>query len=77
MKGKVSVMSDSIDEFEVTWEVIEQLTNDELQELLWDEEELDLSLEQVAVMRQLIQIAGNLDAAWELVQKMEGGREAA
>lgn len=66
-----------MDDQEITWDVVQQLSDNELADLLKDEAGLELSLGQVAAIRQFIKIAGDLDSALELVSSVRELREAA
>lgn len=66
-----------MDDQEITWDVVQQLSDNELADLLKDEAGLELSQGQVAAIRQFIKIAGDLDSALELVSSVRELREAA
>jgi hypothetical protein len=66
-----------MDDQEITWDVVQQLNDDELSDLLKDEAGLELSLAQVSAIRQFIKIAGDLDSALELVNSVKELKDAA
>ena len=66
-----------MDDQEITWDVVQQLNDDELSDLLKDEAGLELGLAQVSAIRQFIKIAGDLDSALELVNSVKELKDAA
>jgi hypothetical protein len=66
-----------MDDQEITWDLVEQLSHEELAELLKDEAGLELSEQQVLAIRQFIKIAGDLDSALELVQSVKQLKDSA
>jgi hypothetical protein len=66
-----------MDDQEITWDVVQQLNDDELSDLLKGEAGLELSLAQVSAIRQFIKIAGDLDSALELVNSVKELKDAA
>ncbi len=62
---------------EITWELVQQLCDHELRELLEEEADMELSLEQVSAIRHFIRIAGDLDAALELVEAVKDMKKTA
>lgn len=67
----------NMDDQEITWDLVEQLSHEELAELLKDEAGLELSEQQVLAIRQFIRIAGDLDSALELVQSVKQLKDSA
>ncbi len=66
-----------MDDQEITWDVVQQLNDEELSDLLKDEAGLELSLVQISAIRQFIKIAGDLDSALELVNSVKELKDAA
>lgn len=66
-----------MDDQEITWDVVQQLNDEELSDLLKDDAGLELSLAQVSAIRQFIKIAGDLDSALELVNSVKELKDAA
>ncbi len=62
---------------EITNEVILQLSSDELGEVLEELTGVEFSDEQVLAMRQLIQAAGSLEAALDMLDDLGPSAEAA
>ncbi len=61
---------------EINAELIGQITDDELQELLSEEADLDLELPQVALLRQFIIQAGDLELALEMLEAVLDDNES-
>jgi hypothetical protein len=66
-----------MDDQQITWDVVSQLSDSELQELLHEEAKLHFDLRQVVAIRKFIKIAGDLEAAMELVEAVRNIKGAA
>lgn len=66
-----------MDDQEITWDLVQQLNDEELRELLVEEAGLDFSAQQIAAIRQFIKIAGDLDSALELIETVKQLKDVA
>ncbi len=62
---------------EINSQTLLQLTNDELAEVLEELTGLELSEAQVSALRRVIEAAGSLEAAWDLLNEIGPSAEAA
>lgn len=66
-----------MDDQEITWDLVQQLNDEELRELLVEEADLDFSAQQIGAIRQFIKIAGDLDSALELIETVKQLKDVA